>query len=75
MYTCLLCLCLEGGGQHLWEELEEDREKELHEWNNDKDHEGHQTKQVSAGPHQLQTQTNADSESATMMIFVYSGYS
>lgn len=61
--TCLLCLGLKGGGQHLWEELEEDWEKELHKRNNDKDHEGQQTEQVSTGPHQLQTETNADSHS------------
>lgn len=59
--TCLLRLCLKGGGQHLWEELQEDWEKELHKRNNDKDHEGHQTEEVSTGPHQLQTETNADS--------------
>lgn len=58
--TCLFRLCLKGGGQHLWEELEEDWEKELHKGNNDEDHEGHQAEQVSAGPHQLQTETNAD---------------
>lgn len=61
--TCLLRLCLKGGGQHLWEELQEDWEKELHKRNNDKDHEGHQTEEVSTGPHQLQIETNADSHS------------
>lgn len=51
--SCLFGLCLEGGGQHLWEKLKEDWKKELHEWNDDKHHEGHQTEEVSAGPHQL----------------------
>lgn len=54
--TCLFALSLKGGGQHLREEFEEDRKKELHERNDDKHHKGHQTEQVSAGPHQLSTQ-------------------
>lgn len=53
MNTCLFTLCLEGGGQHLWKEFEEDRKKELHERNDDKHREGHQTEQVSTGPQQL----------------------
>lgn len=53
MNTYLFGLCLEGGGQHLRKEFEEDWKKELHKRNNDKHHEGHQTEQVSAGPHQL----------------------
>lgn len=57
MYTCLFGLCLEGGGQHLWEQLEEHGEEELHERNDDENHEGHQTEEVSTGPHQLETQT------------------
>lgn len=56
MSTCLFRLCLKGGGQHLWEEFEEYRKKELHEGNNDEHHEGHQTEQISTGPHQLEMQ-------------------
>lgn len=58
MKTCLFGLRLKSGGQHLREELEEDGEKELHERNNDEHHEGHETKQVSTGPHQLKTKKN-----------------
>ena len=54
MSTCLFGLRLEGGGQHLWEQLEEYGEEELHERDDDKHHEGHQTEKVSAGPHQLE---------------------
>lgn len=53
MNTCLFGLCLKGGRQHLREKFEEDGKKELHERNDDKDHEGHQTEEVSAGSHQL----------------------
>ena len=63
MNTCLFGLCLEGGGQHLWEEFEKDGEQELHERNDDEDREGHQTEEVSAGPHQLETQSKISSMS------------
>lgn len=53
MNTCLFGLRLEGGGQHLGEEFEEDRQEKLHERNDDKHHEGDQAEQVGAGPHQL----------------------
>lgn len=56
--TCLFGLRFKCGGQHFWEQFEEDGKKKLHERNNDKHHEGHQTEEVSAGPHQLQTQKN-----------------
>lgn len=52
--ACLFGLRLKGGGQHLWEQFEEDGKKELHEGDDDKHHEGHQTEEVSTGPHQLQ---------------------
>lgn len=53
MSTCLFGLSLEGRRQHFREKFEEHGKKELHEGNNDKDHEGHQSKQISTGPHQL----------------------
>jgi len=60
MYTCLFGLRLEGGGQHLREEFEEDGKKELHERNDDEHREGHQAEQVNAGPQQLEAQETND---------------
>lgn len=57
MSTCLFGLCLKGGGKHLWEQLKEDGKEEFHERNNDEHHEWHQTEEVSAGPHQLEIET------------------
>lgn len=49
----LLGLCLKGGRQHVGEELERHRQKELHEGDDDEDQEGEESKDVGTRPQEL----------------------
>ena len=50
-YSCELVL--KRGGKHVWEELDSDREQELHERNQDEDRKRNYSKQVLCRPSKL----------------------